>query len=281
MSMNAFHRRDRRPSSRVRALAENAGRDLGGTRADQCLVVMRLAPTRSVARRLIESGQVRLDGRVLSKPAQIVRDAGQLRVVAHADDALQRYVSRGGLKLEGALATSGVTARGRVCLDIGQSTGGFTDCLLQQGALRVVGVDVGHGQLHPGLKADARVDSFEGINCRALEARDLGETMPAGGFDLIAADVSFISLTLILPVLPALLSPVGHMLLLVKPQFEVGPKGIGKGGLVRDPALYADVEKKLRQCCQDLRLAVESWFESAITGSDGNREFFIWIRHAY
>jgi 23S rRNA (cytidine1920-2'-O)/16S rRNA (cytidine1409-2'-O)-methyltransferase len=282
MSMNSFHNRDHRPSSRVRSGAaaapghERVGKT--GRRADQCLVDRGLAPTRNIARRLIENGQARLDGEVLTKPAQIVRDAARLSVIAAETD---RYVSRGGLKLAGALVATGLSVKGCVCLDVGQSTGGFTDCLLQQGALRVVGVDVGHGQLHPRLKTDPRVVSFEGVNCRALRASDLGDALPAGGFERIVADVSFISLTLILPCLPRLLAASGEMLLLVKPQFEVGPEGVGKGGIVRDPARYAEVECRLRQCCcQDLQLKVQGWFESVITGGDGNREFFIWIRHA-
>jgi 23S rRNA (cytidine1920-2'-O)/16S rRNA (cytidine1409-2'-O)-methyltransferase len=277
MSMNAFHSRNHRPPHRVRVAVDKPAHAQIGRRADQCLVDQGLAPTRSIARRLIENGQVWLEGKAVNKPAYIVQDATRLCVLA---DETDRYVSRGGLKLAGALAASGISVRGCVCLDVGQSTGGFTDCLLQQGASRVVGVEVGHGQLHPRLKADPRVASFEGVNGRALKAADLGEAMPVGGFERMVADVSFISLTLILPCLPALLSPAGQMLLLVKPQFEVGPGGVGKGGIVRDQARYAEVEDKLRQCCQNLRLKVEGWFESVITGGDGNREFFIWIRHA-
>jgi 23S rRNA (cytidine1920-2'-O)/16S rRNA (cytidine1409-2'-O)-methyltransferase len=245
-----------------------------GLRADQCLVAKGLAPTRNAARRLIESGRAWLDDKPLTKPAQIVRDAAQLRISA---EEAPNYVSRGGFKLAGALAATGIVVKGRVCLDVGQSSGGFTDCLLQQGAARVVGMDVGHGQLHPTLQDDLRVTSFEGVNCRALKPSDLGAAMSATGFDLIVADVSFISLTLILPCLPALLHPEGEMLLLIKPQFEVGPKGVGKGGIVRDPACYAETEVKLRRCCQDLRLEIKGWFESVMPGSDGNREFFIWI----
>lgn len=274
MSMNSFHSRKSRPAPVVRDKARPARL---GLRLDQALVDQGLAPSRSVAQRLIASGGVSWEGRVLSKPSQEVPADARLEVVP---DEAERYVSRGALKLEGALRSSGVQPQGLNCLDVGQSTGGFTDCLLQAGAARVVGVDVGHGQLHPRLQADPRVQALEGINCRTLDAADLGEAMPPGGFDLIVADVSFISLTLILPRLPALLAPAGQMLLLVKPQFEVGPGGLGKGGLVRDPALYAQVEQKLRQCCAGLQLEVSGWFNSPITGGDGNREFFIWTRHA-
>ena len=195
-----------------------------------------------------------------------------------AADPEAHFVSRGGLKLAGALAKTGLAAGGKVCLDVGQSTGGFTDCLLQAGARHVVGVDVGHGQLHPQLRCDPAVTAIEGINCRALSSTDLGKAFPPGGFDLIVGDVSFISLTLVLPQLPALLATNGDLLLLVKPQFEVGPGNIGKGGIVRDPALYHDVESKLCQCAKDLGLTVRGWLDSPITGGDGNREFFIWLK---
>ena len=193
-------------------------------------------------------------------------------------DPEDRFVSRGGLKLAGALAETGLSADGKHCLDVGQSTGGFTDCLLQAGASHVVGVDVGHGQLHSRLTNDSRVTALEGINCRALSPADLGEAMPQGGFALIVGDVSFISMTLILPQLPALLAADGDLLLLIKPQFEVGPANIGKGGIVRDPALYAGVERKFFDLAQHFRLTVKAWLNSPITGGDGNREFFIWLK---
>ena len=275
MSMNSFHGRKSRPAPAVR---EKARPERHGLRLDQVLVEQGLAASRSIAQRLIAAGRVACEGEVLLKPAQLLPADARLQV---AQDDGDSYVSRGGLKLAGALHHSGVDPRGWVCLDVGQSTGGFSDCLLRAGAARVVGVDVGHDQLHPRLKADPRIAAFEGINCRTLEAADLGEAMPAVGFDLIVADVSFISLTLILPRLPALLAPEGQMLLLVKPQFEVGPGGIGKGGIVRDPARYAEVERKLRAGCEALYLEVLGWFESPITGGDGNREFFIWTRHAH
>lgn len=244
-------------------------------RADQLLVEAGLAASRTAAQRLIAAGRVRWAGSAVAKPAQDLPSATELAVEA---DPADRYASRGGLKLDGALAASGVSAAERICLDVGQSTGGFTDCLLQAGAARVVGVDVGHGQLHPRLQADGRVACIEGVNCRALAPDDLGGHLPAAGFGLIVADVSFISLTLVLPRLPALLGQGGDLLLLVKPQFEVGPQGLGKGGIVRDPALYGEVEAKLRQAAEDAGLTVQGWFDSPITGGDGNREFFIWLR---
>jgi 23S rRNA (cytidine1920-2'-O)/16S rRNA (cytidine1409-2'-O)-methyltransferase len=193
-------------------------------------------------------------------------------------DAADRYVSRGGVKLAGALAHAGLDVSGWTCLDVGQSTGGFTDCLLQAGAARVVGVEVGHGQLHPRLRHAPRVTCLEGINARHLSPADLGEHFPEGGFDLIVADASFISLTLLLPRFPALLHADGRVLALVKPQFEVGPAGLGKGGLVRDAGLYAGVEEKLRAACAAAGLEVRGWFDSPIAGGDGNREFFVLAR---
>lgn len=243
-------------------------------RADQLLVASGLAASRTAAQRLIAAGRVRWAGEVVAKPALELPSAEGLAVEA---DPADRYVSRGGLKLAGALAATGIPVSGRTCLDVGQSTGGFTDCLLQAGAAHVVGVDVGHGQLHPRLADKPRVTAIEGVNCRALVADDLGGAMPDAGFDLIVGDVSFISLTLVLPQLPALLATDGDLLLLVKPQFEVGPGGLGKGGIVRDPALYAEVEAKLRASAADLNLAVRAWLDSPITGGDGNREFFIWL----
>ena len=243
-------------------------------RADQLLVASGLAASRTAAQRLIAAGRVRWDGEPVAKPAQELSSDDQLEVIPDPED---RYVSRGGVKLAGALAATGIAAAGKVCLDVGQSTGGFTDCLLQAGATRVVGADVGHGQLHPRLAGDPRVTAIEGINCRALAAADLGTSLPATGFDLIVGDVSFISLTLVLPQLPPLLAAGGDLLLLVKPQFEVGPGGLGKGGIVRDPALYAEVEGKLRRSATDLGLTVRAWIDSPIPGGDGNREFFIWL----
>ena len=257
-------------------------------RADQLLVERGLAASRSQAARLIAGGLRWFDGaawHAVAKNGDKVPAAAELEL---GDAAEARYVSRGGLKLEGALAASGIEVRGKLCLDLGQSTGGFTDCLLQHGAAHVVGVDVGHGQLHPRLRADARVSALEKVNARTLSATDL-IAISAGGtgvtgqfglnFQLITADLSFISLSLVLPALVPLLSPTGNLLLLVKPQFELQPAQIGKGGIVRDPALYALVERRLRDACAALGLRVLRWFDSPIAGGDGNREFFIHVIH--
>ena len=269
MSMNSFHARFARPP--VKAPARTVVRR-SGQRADQLLVDQGLAPSRTAAQRMIGAGRVSWDEGVIVKAAQELPPDARLAV---ADSDEDRYVSRGGLKLSGALARTGIEVRGRVCLDVGQSTGGFTDCLLQAGAARVVGVDVGHGQLHARLRSDPRVTCLEGVNGRALDEADL----PERRFDLIVADLSFISLALVLPQLPARLNDDGCMILLVKPQFEVGAENIGRGGIVRDPSLYPQVEGRLRQAAQAAGLRVLDYFASPITGGDGNREFFLWTRH--
>ena len=243
-------------------------------RVDQLLVEAGLAASRTAAQRLIAAGRVSWSGGLIKKRALDLAPETTLTVAVDPED---RFVSRGGLKLAGALAETGITVTGKHCLDVGQSTGGFSDCLLQAGARHVVGVDVGHGQLHRQLFGEPRLTAIEGINCRTLSAADLGAAFPPEGFGLIVGDVSFISMTLILPRLPALLANDGDLLLLVKPQFEVGSANIGKGGIVRDPALYGEVENKLRQCAANLGLQVRAWLDSPITGGDGNREFFIWL----
>ena len=239
-------------------------------RADQLLVERGLAATRSQAQRLIASGVrwrasagwqgVHKNGEELPLDAQLeLLDASELR-----------YVSRGGLKLEGALGECGLNVSGKRCLDVGQSTGGFTDCLLQHGASRVVGVDVGHGQLHDRLRNDPRVEAFEKLNARELTPDKVGS-----GFDLVTGDLSFISLTLVLPSLVPLLARHGDLLMLVKPQFELQPGQLGKGGIVTEPSLHAVVEQRIRACCEGLGLQVRGWLQSGIAGGDGNREFFI------
>lgn len=244
-------------------------------RADQLLLARGLVASRTAARRAIEAGRVSVlrggERLPVRQPAQDLAVSAELLLVP---DPEERYVSRGGLKLAGALAATGLAVEGWTCLDVGQSTGGFSDCLLQAGAAGVVGVEVGHGQLHARLRDDPRVVCLEGINARALVPADLGPHFPADGFQLIVVDASFISLTLLLPRFPPLLRAGGWVLALVKPQFEVGPAGLKKGGLVRDPALYPQVEAKLRAACAAAGLAARAWLDSPILGGDGNREFF-------
>lgn len=245
-------------------------------RADQLLVERGLAHSRSQAQRLIAAG---VDWRVGQQAWQRIDKNGALlpqdAELLLQDDAETRYVSRGGLKLEGALRATGLHVKGWTCLDVGQSTGGFTDCLLQQGAAQVTGVDVGHSQLHQRMRADPRVVCIEHCNARELSLAQCGQQQ---GFALIVADLSFISLTLVLPALTSLLSQQGQMLLLVKPQFELQATDIGKGGLVQDPTKYGQVEERLRSAAQDVGLQVAHWLPSVITGGDGNHEFFIHLR---
>ena len=266
-------------------------------RADQLLVARALASSRSQAQRLIEGGLRWRVGEVwktVTKNGDDIPPDAELQL---QDLSEARYVSRGGLKLEAALLRLKLSVAGWTCLDVGQSTGGFTDCLLQQGAIRVVGVDVGSAQLHPSLRADPRVLCLEKCNARALDASDLiaadqDATGPDGhfdadpdavaqapfepAFDLIVGDLSFISQTLVLPALVPLLKPGAGLLMLVKPQFELQPGQVGKGGIVRDAGLYLLVEHRLRDCCAALGLQVSAWFDSPIDGGDGNHEFFMY-----
>jgi 23S rRNA (cytidine1920-2'-O)/16S rRNA (cytidine1409-2'-O)-methyltransferase len=256
-------------------------------RADQLILEKGLAPTRSAAQRLIEQGGIEWSG---PKGWTKVRKAGeQLPIESEfqvLDDAETRWVSRAGLKLEGALTHCAhckhpVDLTDKVCLDIGQSTGGFTEVLLDKGAARVVGVDVGHGQVHHTIAEHPQVTVIEGVNARHLTAEDLGEHgAPEGGFDFIVGDLSFISLTLVLPALVPFLADKGEMLMLVKPQFELQPEHIGKRGLVKDEASYPEVEARIRKACTDLGLKVSAYFNSPIAGGDGNREFFVRARRA-
>jgi 23S rRNA (cytidine1920-2'-O)/16S rRNA (cytidine1409-2'-O)-methyltransferase len=245
-------------------------------RADQLLVERGLAASRSQAQRLIAAG---LSWRLGEGPWKAVaKNKDELPAAAElqlADAAESRYVSRGGLKLEGALKASGVQPAGLMCLDVGQSTGGFTDCLLQHGAARVVGVDVGHQQVHPRIQGDERVHCIEGVNARALTADDLQGELPEAGFGLIVGDLSFISQTLVLPALVPLLAEGGALLMLVKPQFELQPGQVGKHGIVRDEAMYPIVRARIEACCADLGLAMAGWWDSVIDGGDGNREFWM------
>lgn len=328
-------------------------------RADVFLVDKGHAATRSQAQRLITAGvEWRLSASLpWQKVAKNGDDIPGIAEVRLLDGAEAKYISRGGLKLEGALAATGLSVSGLRCLDVGQSTGGFTDCLLQQGAAQVIGVDVGHGQLHERLRQDGRVVCVEGLNARSMTAADLqaacelalsevieeaedNDTQPVapyswmrnGGlvdeayddsddakehdieafkaeraakqqarqagtlpvqrrrragleavditptFDVITGDLSFISLTLVLPALLPLLAPGGALLMLVKPQFELQPGQVGKGGIVRDAALYAVVQERIYRCCAELGLQVAAWLDSPIDGGDGNREFFVFAK---
>lgn len=272
-------------------------------RIDQLLVQRQLATTRSQAQRLIADGvewcKADATGEVWKRVVKNGDEVPEDAPIRLLDDSEARYVSRGGLKLEAALKQVGLSVDGLACLDVGQSTGGFTDCLLQHGARLVVGVDVGSAQLHPQIREDGRVLCVESINARTLDASDLiaacANYTGAGGlfdpeneeaepfvpeFDVVVGDLSFISQTLVLPAIVPFLKDSGTLLMLVKPQFELQPGQVGKGGIVKDASFYPVIEDKLRTCCADLGLTVTAWFDSPIAGGDGNREFFICARKA-
>ncbi len=216
----------------------------------------------------VVAGESRVD-----KPGQLVDPELPLRI--KEDAAPQRYVSRGALKLEQALESFPIDPAGLVCADLGASTGGFTDLLLQRGAARVHAVDVGYGQLHHRLRTDPRVVVHERVNARYLSPADLGEAI-----DLVTADLSFISVRLVLPAVRAVLRPGGHAILLVKPQFEVGRGEVGKGGVVRDEAKRRAVLDEVTAAAVALGFEPLGTAESPIEGPAGNREWLLALRHA-
>jgi 23S rRNA (cytidine1920-2'-O)/16S rRNA (cytidine1409-2'-O)-methyltransferase len=238
------------------------------SRLDRLLVERGLVETREKAQALIMAGSVLVDGVKLDKPGHAVEDGSRIELLAGL-----RYSSRGGLKLEAALDHFKIDVSGRVCLDTGASTGGFTDCLLQRGALRVHAIDVGKGQLDWKLRNDPRVVVREGINARYLTRDDIGESV-----SLAVCDVSFISVTLILGALAAVLEAPHEMVVLVKPQFEVGRGQVGKGGIVRDPALHLAACQKVTDAVRALGFET-AIMESPILGTEGNKEFLLYAHH--
>jgi len=241
---------------------------------DSELVHRGLARSRRQAGELIAAGRVSVDGSLARRSA--VQVTAEHDLVVAVDEADPGFASRAGHKLTGALETlgdAGPLVRGRVCLDAGASTGGFTDVLLRRGADRVVAVDVGHGQLLPELAADERVDSREGVNVRDLAP---GDVDPAP--TLVVADLSFISLTLVLPALVDVAAPGADLLLMVKPQFEVGRERLGSGGVVRDPALRATAVVDVARAARALGLDVLAVLPSVLPGPSGNVEYFLWLR---
>jgi 23S rRNA (cytidine1920-2'-O)/16S rRNA (cytidine1409-2'-O)-methyltransferase len=238
-------------------------------RLDVLLVEAGLAPTRTRAQALVLAGQVVVGDRRVDKPGTRVPVDAELRLKGEAPP----YVSRGGLKLRHALDYFQLDVRGAVCADIGASTGGFTDCLLQAGASRVYALDVGYGQLHPTLRADARVVVQERVNARHLPADALGEPV-----DVVVADVSFISLAQVLPAVLPHLRPGGLLVALVKPQFEVGKGQVGKGGVVRDEALRAAAIARVQAEVQSLGLRLLGVTDSPLLGPAGNREALLAAR---
>ena len=239
-------------------------------RLDQLLVDRALAASRERAQALILAGHVEVEGSRAVKPGDRV-DAGARLVVLGPEHP---FVGRGGVKLASALRRLGVDPSGRVALDVGASTGGFTDCLLQRGALRVYALDVGAGQLHPRLRHDPRVSVLESINARFLKPSDLPEKV-----SLATVDVSFISLRLVLPPLVPLLAPEADLIALVKPQFEVGRQEVGKKGIVRDPRLHRRVIGEILAAGAGAHLSAQGLCASSLPGAEGNREYFIHFRN--
>jgi 23S rRNA (cytidine1920-2'-O)/16S rRNA (cytidine1409-2'-O)-methyltransferase len=237
-------------------------------RLDRWMVDHGLVESREKAQALIMAGEVLLNGQKAVKAGQPVADDARIELLAKL-----RYVSRGGLKLEGALQHFNIDVTGAVCADFGSSTGGFTDCLLQAGAAKVYAIDVGSGQLDWRIRNDPRVIVREGVNARYLELPELGEAV-----DFAVCDVSFISATQIIPAMLRVLKPeTGRMIVLVKPQFEVGKDQVGKGGIVRDPTLHNEACAKVRNFVEQHGFVTDI-IESPITGAEGNREFLLYGR---
>jgi 23S rRNA (cytidine1920-2'-O)/16S rRNA (cytidine1409-2'-O)-methyltransferase len=235
-----------------------------GERLDLLMAARGLAESRAHAQRLVMAGRVRVDGQPALKPSQ--RVGPQATVVVEAGPA---YVSRGGDKLAAALAAFPVRVQGQVCADVGASTGGFSDCLLQHGAARVYAIDVGHGLLHWRLRNDARVVALERTNARTLRA--LPERV-----GLVTVDAAFISLRLLVPVIVGWLAPQGEAVLLIKPQFEAGREAVGRGGVVRSSEVHARVLDQVWQACQQSGLAPRGLLRSPLRGPKGNVEFLLW-----
>ncbi len=244
---------------------------MGGVRRerlDRLLTLRGHARSRERAQALILAGVVRVDGRRTAKAGSLVPVDAEVTIVVPDHP----FVGRGGVKLEGALDAFGVDPEGRVALDIGSSTGGFTDCLLRRGARSVYALDVGAGQLDWSLRNDERVVVMEGRNARYLRPEDL-----PGPVDLVVADVSFISLRLILPVIPPVLRPDGDVMVLVKPQFEVGRREVGRGGIVRDPRSHLSALRSVAGAASACGLSFRGACASPIRGAEGNREFFLHV----
>ena len=241
-------------------------------------VVEKFEISRNLSQKLIKSGFVDLkyagQWQTVTKPSLIVEAGVEILI---RQNNLMRFVSRAGLKLEGALPRTGLSVRNAICLDVGQSTGGFSDCLLQYGAARVEGVDVGHNQLHPQIRENRRVTCYEGINARAIP-KSLSDHFQKVKFDVITIDVSFISQTLILPHLYPFLNENGTLISLVKPQFELNKEKIDKGGMVKKDTYFGEVENKIKTCALDNKFIIQMYFDSPIKGTDGNREYFIILK---
>lgn len=237
-------------------------------RLDLALVKLGIVPSREQAKRLIMAGEVSVQGRRITHPGWLLKETEQI-VVRQPP----KFVSRGGLKLEGALEHFGIDVAGMTAFDVGASTGGFTDCLLQRGAVKVFAYDVGTNQLAWKLRSDPRVISREQFNLRHMQREDVGQEV-----DILVADLSFISLTLVLPAALQVLRPGGHALVLIKPQFELSREEVGKGGIVREPELHAKACLRIEDFVRSQQqLQWRGMIESSIQGTDGNREFVAWF----
>jgi 23S rRNA (cytidine1920-2'-O)/16S rRNA (cytidine1409-2'-O)-methyltransferase len=235
-------------------------------RIDKLLVEQGIADSRTKAQALVMAGVVLVNEKRIEKPSQECLSTDTIRIKGKTDEI--KYVGRGGLKLEKALQEFHIQPSEYVCLDVGASTGGFTDCLLQNGAKKVVAIDVGTNQLVWNLRNDARVESRENVNARYLKPEDFSDR-----FDLIVMDVSFISVTKILPALKDLLAESGKIIVLIKPQFEVGKGEVGKGGIVKDAEKHAQVIEKVNEFAESISLINKGLIDSPILGADGNKEF--------
>jgi 23S rRNA (cytidine1920-2'-O)/16S rRNA (cytidine1409-2'-O)-methyltransferase len=236
-------------------------------RIDKLLVERGLVESRTKAKAMVMAGIVLVNEQRIAKPSDLVPTDAEIRIKGR-DDPASRYASRGGLKLEGALRDFGMDVQNLVCLDIGASTGGFTDCLLQHGARRVVTVDVGRNQLDWRLRKDPRVEVREGVNARYLKPEDFDSS-----FDLAVMDLSFISATKVIPAIVPLLTETGCLITLIKPQFEVGRGEVGRGGIVRDPKKHVRVVEEVSRAATELGFKVVGVIQSPIRGADGNIEF--------
>ena len=241
-------------------------------RLDIFLVNNSYAESRQKAQRLIKNGCVSVDGKILTKTAEEIDESiGHAVEIVVTDD--EKYVSRGGLKLEGALEAFGILPRGMICADIGASTGGFTDCLLQKGASKVFAFDSGRDQLHRTLASDERVISKEGFNARYITPEDVGENV-----DLVVMDVSFISQTMIIPGIVNLLKMGGIFVTLIKPQFEAGRSALGKNGIVKHREDRLSAVMRVLECAELVGLSFEGLIASPIKGGDGNEEFLAYFK---
>jgi 23S rRNA (cytidine1920-2'-O)/16S rRNA (cytidine1409-2'-O)-methyltransferase len=241
-------------------------------RIDKLLVEKGLAESRTKAQAMVMAGVVLVNEQRVEKASDLFAAESVIRV-KRAEDPTSRYVGRGGLKLESALREFQIDAHGLTCLDVGASTGGFTDCLLQHGARKVFAIDVGHNQIDWRLRQDQRVEVREGVNARYLQPGDFPSK-----FDLVVIDVSFISAIKVLPAIVQLLSASGRLITLIKPQFEVGKGEVGSGGIVRDPQKRARVVEEVNQAAAALGLTVSKVIESPIQGAEGNVEFLALYR---